>query len=69
MVTSDKILYADQIDYLNAFETLGEKGKWNGVRSCSRLCNVRDCIVFSCYPKRLFSKILCIIKVFDIERG
>ena len=47
MVTSDKILYADQIDYLNAFETLDEKGeKRNGVRSCSRLCNVRDCIVF-----------------------
>ena len=27
MVTSDKIFYADQIDYLNAFETLDEKGE------------------------------------------
>ena len=30
MVTSDKILCADQIDYLYAFEALYEKKKKNG---------------------------------------
>ena len=59
MVTSDKIFYADQIDYLFGFEALYEKReKWNGIRSCSRLCNVRNCIIFSCYPKHLISEIV-----------